>query len=271
MLNEIRKIPAFIKRDFKILLSYKLAFLTSLLSIVFTLFYFVLFGSMFGAAQLSILSKYGGNFIYYILVGSVGWSFMWSVMASASSSISTEMMMGTLESILVTSTRMTTIVISYAIFGGIFGLVSIVILLLIGYVIFGISAFSTATIYTWIIFILTTLMMVGFGMMFGGLTIWLKNIGDSIPFLQDITMFFCGVYFPPEVLPHPLEYVSYLIPFYYSMEGLRKSLIPSTEFAEIIFYIIILLVLSISSLYVGVVTLNKGLEKAKKEGTLAFY
>ena len=114
-------------------------------------------------------------------------------------------------------------------------------------------------------------MMTGFGMMFGGLTIWLKNIGETVPLLQNIVMFFCGVYFPIAVLPEILQPVATYMPFYYSIEGLRRSLIPSTTTAEIMFYIIVLIFLSLISIGFGVFVLQRGLVKAKKEGTLAYY
>ncbi|HEC80985.1 MAG TPA: ABC transporter permease [Thermoplasmatales archaeon] len=271
MLEELKKIPVFILRDLRILFTYKLAFSMSFLSILFNLFYLVLFGSMFGSTILPILSPYGGNFIYYILVGSVGWGFMWSIMSATSTSVSTEMMMGTLESILLTSTRVSTIMLSYAIFGGLFGLISVAILLFVGFFVFGIAVLSAATMYTLIIFILSTVMMVGFGIMFGGLTIWLKNIGDTVPFIQNVTMFFCGVYFPVEVLPKFLQPVAHFMPFYYSIEGVRKSLLPTTSFSEIFFYVEVLLCLAVITVVVGMLILRKGVDKAKKEGSLAFY
>ena len=119
---------------------------------IFTIFYFVLFGSMFGETTIALTGSEGGTFISYILIGSIGWGFMWTIMSITSSSLSTEMMLGTLESILVTPTKLTTLMISYTIFGGVFGLATIGVLLLIGYFIFGITVFASASIFTLIIF-----------------------------------------------------------------------------------------------------------------------
>jgi len=270
MMDEIRKVGVFIKRDFRILFTYRLAFSTAFLGIIFNLFYLVLFGSMFGSRELSALLPYGGDFISYILVGSIGWGFMWSIMGMTSSSLRSEMMMGTLESILLTSTKISTIMIAYTIFGCIFGLLSIGILISVGFFCFGVS-FGTATAYTFVIMFLSALLMMGFGMIFGGLTIWVKNIGQVAPLIQNVAMFFCGVYFPITVLPNYLQPVAKYVPFYYSIEGLRKSLIPTTPESEMMKYIIILLVLSIAFILIGLYALCKGLAKAKKDGNLAFY
>jgi ABC-2 type transport system permease protein len=271
MLKELKKIPVFIKRDFQLLLSYKLAFFTSMLSSIFTIFYFVLFGSMFGNTTIALTVEEGGSFISYILVGSIGWGFMWTIMSITSSSLSTEMMLGTLESILVTPTKLITLMLSYTIFGGFFGLATIAVLMSIGYLVFGITVFASANIFTLIIFILSTMMMLGFGLIFGGLTIWLKNIGETVPLLQNIAMFFCGVYFPISVLPAFLQPVSKAVPFYYSIQGLRLSLIASTPTDELIHYTILLLEFSISFILFGIFVLRLGLAKAKKDGSLSFY
>jgi len=270
MIDEIRKIGVFIKRDFRILFTYRLAFSTTFLGIIFNLFYLVLFGSMFGSRELSVLAPYGGDFISYILVGSVGWGFLWSIMNTTSASLRSEMMMGTLESILLTTTKVSTMVLGYTIFGCLFGSLSIGILISVGFFCFGIS-FGYATIYTFIIMFLSALLMMGFGMIFAGLTIWVKNIGGAAPLIQNVAMFFCSVYFPITVLPVYLQPVAKYVPFYYSIEGLRKSLIPTTPELEIINYIIILLVLSVAFIFMGLYTLHKGLMKAKKDGSLVFY
>ena len=271
MFDELRKIPVFLVRDFKIMFTYKLAFSMTFFSIIFTLFHLALFGSMFGLTDIPALENYGHNFISYILVGSIGWGFLWTIMAATSEGLTTEMMLGTLESILITPTKAYTLMISYALFGCFAGLITILILVIVGFFVFGISVLAGATIYTLIIFILSATMMMGFGLIFGGLTIWLKNIGDTVPFLQNLSMFFCGVYFPISVLPAFLQPISKFIPFYYSIEGMRASLNSSTPNSEILYYILTLLILSIIFILLGIFVIHRGLVKAKKDGSLAFY
>lgn len=271
MLDELRKIGVFIKRDIRILLTYKFAFFSMFLGTIFNLFYLVLFGAMFSEAIPPAISSYGGNFISYLLVGSIGWGFLWSIMSATSMSLRSEMMMGTLESILLTRTKLITVMLGYTIFGCLFGLLSVLVLLGVGAGCFGVVVFGNANIYTLVVFLLSILLMTGFGMLFGGLTIWAKNIGQTVPLIQSVAMFFCGVYFPIAVLPKYLQPVAHYVPFYYSIEGLRKTLIPGVTHREIMSYVWILAVLAIAFVLIGLYTLNQGLLKAKKDGSLAFY
>ena len=266
MIEEIKRIGIFLKKDFKILLTYRLAFSTLFLNMIFNLFYFILFGSMFGGGTPSYLEPYQQDFIAYLITGSVGWSFLWSVMSGSSISIRSEMMMGTLESLLLSSIKIPTLVIAYTIFGCFLGLISVSIILLVGYFIF--SATILFNLYTLLIFLLSTIMMAGFGMIFSGLTIWIKNIGNAIPLIQNISMFFSGVYFPITVLPPYLQKISKFIPFYYSIEGIRISIVNPSKSMQ---YIFILIFLSIISILLGLYSLHKGVEKAKKDGSLSFY
>ncbi|MCD6447631.1 MAG: ABC transporter permease [Thermoplasmata archaeon] len=266
MIEEIKKIGIFIKRDFKILFTYRLAFSAMFLNMLFNLFYFILFGSMFGEKMPDALLPYKQDFVTYLLLGSIGWSFLWSVMSSSSIALRNEMMMGTLESILLSSTKITTIIISYTIFGCFMGLLSTVIFLAVGYFVYHVHL--AANIFTFIIFALSILMMSGIGMLFSGLTIWVKNIGQTIPLIQNITMFFSGVYFPVSVLPSYLQKIATFIPFYYSIEGMRISIVSPEKSME---YIVILSFLVVIFIIIGLYALNKGMEKAMKEGSLAFY
>jgi ABC-2 type transport system permease protein len=271
MFDELRKIPYFVARNFRMLYTYKLALSVSIIGIIFNLFYLVLFGSMFGVTSLQSISQYGGDFISYLLIGSIGWSFLWSIMDATSVSLSEEMRLGPFESILLTPTRLSTMMLSYSLYGCFFGFIIFVVLVSVGFFLFGISAFANASIFTLIIFVLSISMMIGFGMIFGGLTIWLKQIGETVGLLQNIVMFFCGVYFPVAVLPELFQPVAQFVPFYYSIEGLRLSLLSSTSISEIYYFIGILLVLSIFFIIVGLLVLRIGLAKAKRDGSLAFY
>jgi ABC-2 type transport system permease protein len=265
-MKELKKIIAFIQRDFKILISYRVAFSSLIVNMLFNLFYFIIFGSMFGNRMPEPIAPYQQDFITYILMGSVGWSFLWSITSSASTSIRSEMMMGTLESILLTSTKITTLVISYTIFGCFIGALSSLVLILIGYFVF--DTIIYANIYTILILLVSIVIMTGFGMIFSGLTLWIKNIGDFIPLFQNISMFFCGVYFPITILPHYMQKIAKFIPFYYSIEGMRLSIINPVQSIK---YILILILFSLIITILGFYSLRKGLKKAKRDGSLSFY
>lgn len=271
MINEIRKIGVFIKRDFRVMFTYKLAFSMVFFSMLLNFVSMVLFGKMFEEGTIPALATYGNNFIEYILIGSIGWGFMWSVASSTSVSLRAEMEIGTMESILLTPTSIYTMILSYTIFGAVFGFLSIFIFLAAGYGIFHVSVFTTISLFTFIIFSLTTIMMMGFAMILGGLTFWIKNIGETTPVIQGVAMLFSGTYFPIIMLPESFQILAKCFPFYWSIEGLRLSLNTDTPTFELTKYVLILTIFTILFVIVGSYALHRGLIKARKDGSLAYY
>lgn len=269
MINELKKLYIFFERDVKILFSYKLALFFMIFNTVMTVVYLVLFGKMFGLKSLPILEPYGGNFISYILIGAIGWEFLISITSAGYSSITDEMQTGTIESILLTPTSIFTIVMAYIINGSLMGLLSISVLLAIGILLFNTPIYMN--IYGLLIMAISSVMMIGFSFIIAGLNIRFKNVGPVFAFFQSIAMVFSEVYFPLKVLPEFFQPVAYCIPFYYPIIGLRTTLMPHCPFSLFLKYFLIIGVLSIFFLILGNRILKLEFNKAKREGTLAYY
>ena len=264
-LSELKKIFYFVQRDFKILFTYRVAFVSMFSGIFFSLLNLVLFGAMFGVTDVSSLSFYGGDYISYVIIGSIGWGFMWAISGATSNALRSEMNMGTLEAIMATPTRVTTLMLSYSIFGSVFGFLSVILISVVGIFLFGPAILGSISLSTVVIFLLMIVMMGGLGMIFGGLTVWTKNVGQLVGFFQNIFMFFSGSYFPLIVLPAVIRPLAYYLPFYYSIEGLRRSLMPGTP--DVWNYALILLVFTIILVIVGYVILRYGIKKSKMDGS----
>lgn len=268
----LRKIYVFIKRDFLMMVTYKFAMVFNYVQMIMNLFLFVLFARMFGDRTLSVLEQYGGggDYIAYILIGSVGWGYLWSAMGAASGSIQQEMVRGTFEPIFLTPTSPFVIVIAYTIWGLILGTISMVFFL--G---FGIAAFNVHltgdVVAAFALMSLSVLMMIGFGLMVAGLNVFLKQVGALVSVIQGVSMFFSTVYFPVEVLPQIIRPAAKVLPFYYSMMGLRVALSDQAAVPQVMFYFWILLVMAVIALALGIYLFRKGLNRARKEGSLAFY
>lgn len=268
----LRKIYVFIKRDFLMMVTYKFAMLFNYVQMIMNLFLFVLFARMFGDRTLTVLESYGGggDYISYILVGTIGWGYIWSAMGAASGSIQQEMVRGTFEPIFLTPTSPFVIVIAYTIWGLFLGTLSMMFFLSFGIVVFDVQITGNA-LAAIVLMSLSVVMMVGMGLIVAGLNVFLKQVGSLVSVVQGISMFLCGVYFPIEVLPQIIQPAAKVLPFYYSMMGLRAALSENATFSQITMYFWILLVMAVVSMVIGVYLFNMGLDRARKEGTLAYY
>jgi ABC-2 type transport system permease protein len=266
----LRKLYVFIKRDFLMLFTYKFAMVFTYVQMIMNLFLFVLFARMFGGRMLPMLEQFGGDYIQYILVGSIGWGYLWSAMGAASGSIQQEMMRGTFEPIFLTPTSPFVIVMAYTIWGLLMGTVSMVVFLFFGLAVFNVELTGNATLAI-ILMTLSIVMMIGLGLMVAGLNVFLKQVGAFVSVIQGIAMFLCGVYFPLEVLPEIIQPLGKVLPMYYSIMGLRVALSEQASFSAIMQYFWILLILAVVCLTLGAYLFRKGLNRARKEGTLAYY
>jgi ABC-2 type transport system permease protein len=195
------KIFAFAKRSFLLMLSYKLAFMTSFISPLLWVFLFGMFGRVFAGVEIPALAAYGGDYVSYILLGTLFWQFVSIGLNTTAAEIRGEATIGTLEAIFITPTNVAVV------FPG----VSLVSLFLTG-------IFTTLTVSLgitlfnfnigggnyWVaalMVLLTYFSTLGLGMIIAGLTILYKNVGTLVGIFITLMMFLSGVYFPVSVLP----------------------------------------------------------------------
>ena len=103
---------AFLKRDLSLAISYRLSFLLQLLGILFSVSTFYFLSLLFGNALLPQLDKYGGDYFSFVLIGLAFLGYVNLSLSNFSASIREGQMMGTLEIMLLSPTRLSAILIS---------------------------------------------------------------------------------------------------------------------------------------------------------------
>jgi ABC-2 type transport system permease protein len=175
-----------------------------------------------------------------------------------------------LRSIFMTPMSPFLVLIAYTIWGLFLGSFSVIVFLFLGFFVFDITITGNF-ILAMIIIVISIVIMVGLGMVVAGLNVFLKNMEPVVRVLQETARFLCGVYFPLEGLPHFLRPVGKVIPVYYSIMGLRLALSDHASLSEIMYYIGILSVLAVAFMIFGMAFFKKSLNKARKDGSLAYY
>jgi ABC-2 type transport system permease protein len=258
------------KREFKMMITYKSAMFFNYVDMVMNLAIFFFFAKMFGMRTLETLEGYGGDVISFVVLGSMGWTFLWTVMDAASNSITQEMKIGTFEVILLTPTSPVFVVLAYTVWGIFMSAIAIILFLTTSMIIFDV-VLNANYILTFIILLISIAMMAGFGLIVGGLNVYVKQVGAIVSVIQRISYFLCGVIFPISVLPQVVQPISKFLPFYHALNALRLSLSANPSLGTLIPHVLLLSILAVGSLVVGVFAFRRGLNTARKEGTLAFY
>lgn len=240
-------------------------------------FTFYIINTLIGAASYSYLgnaviysgslSQYGNiSYFAYLIVGMAFFTYLHQSLNAAQNIINP----WTLEHQLITPVSLPVLLIGSSIWAYIQNSITIVTYLGVGVIFFSLEFNINAT-STFLTIILGLLIMWGLGMMAAGFQIVTKKWNPVTWAFSVLSMLVGGVYFPPNILPNPLKTVSVIMPQYYILDLLRKAMLCGFTPAQLK---LSLLKLAISALIVfpfGYICLKRGIEKARKEGTLGHF
>jgi len=111
--------------------------------------------------------------------------------------------------------------------------------------------------------------LVGFGLLFAGLTMRLKSYSTISNLVFFGYMILTGALFPVTVIPMPFRYISLGIPFTYFIDMMRHAALLTPTILPIFFEYLIGVFVAIAMLLVGFVTFNWIERDARARGSIA--
>lgn len=271
MRSAFTSIIAFIKRDFLIETSYKASLLLAWINIFATTVFFYYVAKLFSETRLTLIEGYGGRYFPFVFVGLALSGYLKISLITFSRRIRAEQMMGTLEGIIGSPTRILTIIIAMPIWSFLFNGLAVSGYLLFGIHLFSIGSASISYASVFLILILTMVSFAGIGLICAGFIMVFKN-GDPLAWAVSIFFdFFGGVFFPVSILPAALQNVSKLLPVTYSIKALRLAFLKGYSFSMLLPYIAILSGFSVVLFFIGAAIFVHSVRRAKLAGTLSHY
>lgn len=268
-----RKPLAFLKKDFLLEISYRFSFVLQFASIFFSVVMFYFVAKLLGDAP-SVqyaLREYGGSYFSFVLIGIAFSNFLSVGLGSFSSSIRAEQMMGTLEAMLVTPTRLSNIVLSSSQWNFAFTSLRVGIYLLLGALAFGMDLSGANPLPAIVALLLTVIAFSSLGIISASFIMIFKR-GDPIAWaLSTSSTLLGGVYYPISILPGWLQGISYMFPITYSLRAIRLSLLQGAGFNEVAGDLLALVIFSVVTLPISLVVFRYAVQRAKKDGSLSYY
>ncbi|MEK6732143.1 MAG: ABC transporter permease [Candidatus Omnitrophota bacterium] len=266
-----RKPLAFLKRDFLINSSYMLLFLFQFGSIFFYVITFFFISKIFGANVSQYLVDYGGSYFSFVLIGIALYEYLSMAMTTFTQAIGQEQETGTLEAILLSPTKISTVLISGSLWNFLVTSFNIFLYLLLGVLFFNFPIEKINIPAVIIILLLTIISFSTFGIISASFILVLKR-GDPVNWLfSGISRFLGGVYFPVTILPLWLQKISYLLPITYSLHGMRMAILKGESTRDIWQDILALFLFCILLLPLSIACFKFAVRKAKKQGSLTYY
>jgi ABC-2 type transport system permease protein len=267
----LRKAAAFIRRDFQIESSYKMNFLLGVIDSLGILVFFFFLNKLVADGGSHSLARYGGDYLSFVLIGLAFARFFQLTLKMFSDSIREAQVTGCLEAMLSSQTDSLTIVLMSSLYGLISGAVQLVIILVAGVAFAGADFSRMNVLATVIVFAVSVLSFVAFGVLSAAAILWLKK-GDPFTWiLGGMGTMLGGAYFPTTVLPGWLQKAALLIPITYSLDALRLTMLKGSTVEAVAEPLVILGLMSAILLPLSLVLFAEMVRKGRKEGTLMQY
>ena len=261
---------AFLKRDFFQNISYRVSFFLQFFGIFFSVAAFYFVGQFFGPAVAPKLESYGGDYFAFVLIGLAFGSYMSIALSGFAQSIREGQMMGTLEIMLLSPTRLSTILLSSSLWDYLFTTFRVMVYLGFG-LLFGVNLTGANIPAALAVLLLSTVSFSALGILAAAFVLVLKK-GDPVTWLfGGLSGLMAGTYYPISALPDWLQPFSRLFPLTYSLEGMRLAMLRGYSVLEVGWDLLALLGFAVFFLPLSLLIFNQALRRAKKEGSLAQY
>jgi ABC-2 type transport system permease protein len=271
MINFFRIWAAFVRRDFLNLASYRFSFIMGMASLLFYLLIFFFVGRVFTGLGSAYLSRYGGEYFPFVLIGLAMQTLVGAGLGGLSQVIASEQYVGTLEPLLGRRGGEFRILAAASLSRYIVSSGRLVAYLVLGVVVFGVS-FRLAGLPTFFgVTLLTVAAYFGLGMLSAAFLLVFKQGNPINLFFGQLAALLSGVYFPVEVLPDWLRAVAAFIPLTYALDVARAAVLGGAPAAPGAKPIIILGAFAVVSLAAGGVGFRWALARAKRDGSLSQY
>jgi len=262
---------AFLRRDFSLNISYRVSFIFQFLGIFFGVATFYFVARVFGQAVSPQLQAYGGDYFSFVLVGLAFSGFTGLALRGFAGAIREGQSMGTLELMLLSPTRLGSILLSSSIWDYLMNCFNVVIYLLFGALVFGADLSRANVLSALLVLVLSILAFSGIGIISAAFVLVLKK-GDPVAWVfGSVQGLLAGVMYPVSVLPDILQKFSALLPLTYSLEAMRLAVLKGYSVLQLLPQILALIAFSVVLLPLSLWVFRRAVRQAKKEGSLAQY
>ncbi|MFN2556759.1 MAG: ABC transporter permease [Nitriliruptorales bacterium] len=271
LVEEAGKITAFFRRDLLVLLSYRLAFITDWLSLLFQVALFAFVGRMVNPDVLPASAGRPVSYLEFVTVGIAVSGFVQVGLGRVVAVVRSEQLMGTLESLLLTPTTVSTIQLGSAIYDFVYVPIRTVIFLVLVAAIYDVG-FAFQHLGAALAVIAAFIPVVwGLGLASAAAVLTFRRGAGAIGFGVATFTAASGAYFPIQLLPAWVQSLMRYNPLTITLDAARDALLGGVGWSQIASDVLILLPMAAVSLAVGTTAFRFALARELRRGTLGLY
>ncbi len=228
-------ILAVVEKEFRMFFRYPLRVISSILVGIVFLLQFVYFGQAVLGGRYSALLEAStgmGDYPTYALIGYVLWWVSVSPMEAYVWGVRRELQRGTFETNVLSPSRLTGLLFGLALSWLLMDSALMAIVFAFGVALFDIPVTIPLLLKSLPAIIASLIAFLGFGFIFAGLVMLLKNIGPFAQIFEFAMLFLSGVFFPLAVMPDWVITLSKLFPLTHSATIVR-TLFAGGSYSEV--------------------------------------
>jgi ABC-2 type transport system permease protein len=264
----LRRVRAFVVRDFQLAVSYRLEFFLRILTIllIVTTFYFV---SNIFAGSATDFSQWRNPLAAWI-TGLAVLNYFMTGFSSLANAVRSEQMQGTLESVLLSPISVPSLLASSSAWDFVLATFHSSLYFFFGWLFFDVH-YRGSFLLALLFLILTTLVLACVGILSASFAMVFKR-GDPFGILLGTgSALFSGVFFPTQMLGKGFGTISRMLPPTYGLDGIRRVLIEGQGLAQVSAPLLTLLGFLAVLLPFSLWVFARAVRRAKREGSLIQY
>jgi ABC-2 type transport system permease protein len=269
--GELRKLPAFVRRDFLVAWSYRLPFVTDWIGLAFQALMFYFVGLMVDPSKLPTFGGEPTTYLAFVAVGIAISAFMTLALGRVSAGIQQEQLAGTLESLLMTPTSPATIQVGAVVYDLIYVPVRTAVFLVVLALAFGIDFHASGLLPALVVLVVFIPFVWGLGVASAGATMTFRRGSGIVGIVMTVLILFSGAYYPLDLLPGWIATLAELNPITIAVDGMREPLLGGTGWEGVGKAVAVLVPLAVVSLVVGAAAFRAALRRERRMGTLGLY
>ncbi len=265
------KLVAFTEHGLRLAFSYRLNFVSRYIAPLTSIIFFYFLAQVFRPSANSVLRNYGGDYFAFLLLGGAFSVYLSLCLRIFSEQLREELLLGTLEPLVVTATPMTLSLLGTSIWSVLEGTLIAVLQLAAGAIFLGADFSHANWLSVLVVSAISIVCLVAWGILSASFTIVFKR-SDPINWLVGaVTYVFSGVFFPIAILPPWLQVISYLIPLTYALEAMRGAMLVGHTLGELGLPFIALVIFTAVMLPLSIFSLQRAINYLRETGSLSHY
>ena len=269
----LRRIWAFVVRDWRLELSYRMQFFLRVLSILILVTTFFFVSKIFVGFADPRFTQWHDPLAAW-LTGMAMLNYFMTGFSSLANAIRQEQVQGTLESVLMTPISVPTVIVASSAWDFVQATLFSSLYLVFGWLFFNVHYMGNFLLALAFL-LLTTVVLSCLGILSASFAMVFKRGDPFGVFLGAGSALFSGVFFPTQLIQDyagsAVASVSRVLPATYGLDGIRRVLIEGQGFAQVRQPLISLLVFLAILLPLSLWVFSRAVRRAKREGSLIQY